>query len=644
MSRLTCLIVGLVCAVATATAQQSWTAKSPDGRIGVTVEQEGKRLYYNVSLNNRQILQRSPLGVVLKKQSGDVEQVVARTVGPGTTSYSLPLGKTASVKKAFNELQLRMETEVGDGMEVVFRLTNGGVAYAYRFDKPQTIEGELSGFAFPKATSAFLTPLAKAKSGWCETNPSYEDHYHIGCAVDSQSDYREGWVYPALFEVKNVGWVLLSESGTDADYVATHLSEAKSGLFKVEFPPADHNLPTDPAYAVQHRTSQTPWRIMVIGKSLNAIVETTLPDDFVTPQYAAEATYRPGLASWSWLVYDDGHTTYEGTKEFIDMAAALRLPYCLIDALWDVQIGRDKVEELARYAQSKGVDILLWYNSNGNWNAAPQTPKNLMNTKDVRRSELAWLQKIGVKGIKVDFFGGDKQASMQLYEDILQDANDFGIAVTFHGCTLPRGWSRMFPNFVTAEAVMGQEFCKWDQQNENLRPQHCTVLPFTRNAVGPMDFTPVVLNEFLGNEDGKGARRTTTAAFELALPVILQSPITHLGIVPKNLDEYPSYVWDYISNLPTVWAQTRLLSGYPGKDVVVAREKDGAWYVAGINGENRAKDLTVDLSLLPKGKSFQLLTTDSANLNKVKEQIVGRENGSLKVHLASHDGFVLICR
>ncbi len=644
MNKLICLIVGLVCAVATATAQQSWTVKSPDGRIGVTVEQEGKRLYYNVSLNNQPILQRSPLGIVLKNQVGDVAQVEAKAVSPGTTSYSLPLGKTASVKKSFNELQLRMETEAGDGMEVVFRLTNGGVAYAYRFDKPQTIEGELSGFAFPKATSAFLTPLAKAKSGWCETNPSYEDHYQIGCSINSRSDYREGWIYPALFEVKNAGWVLLSESGTDADYVATHLSEAKDGLFTVAFPPADHNLSADPANAVQHRSLQTPWRIMAIGETLNAIVETTLPEDFVMPEYAAKADYRPGLATWSWLVYNDGHTTYEGTKEFIDLAAELRLPYCLIDALWDVQIGREKMEELARYARSKNVDLLLWYNSNGNWNSAPQTPKDLMNTKEARRKELAWLQKIGVKGIKVDFFGGDKQSGMQLYEDILKDANDYGVAVTFHGCTLPRGWDRMFPNFVTAEAVMGQEFCKSDQKNEDLRPQHCTVLPFTRNAVGPMDFTPVVLNEYLGETAGQGAKRATTAAFELALPVVLYSPITHLGIVPDNLKEFPSFVWDYISNLPTVWNRTKLLSGYPGKDVVVAREKDGAWYVAGINGENKAKDLTVDLSLLPKGKSFQLLTTDPANRNKVKEQTLGSGNSTLKVHLASHDGFVLICK
>jgi Glycoside hydrolase 97. len=243
----------------------------------------------------------------------------------------------------------------------------------------------------------------------------------------------------------------------------------------------------------------TPWR-MIVGDKLNKIVESTMATDLVKPKYEAKYDYKPGKASWSWLVLKDNNTTYEVQRQFIDMAAQLKFEYCLIDALWDTKIGREKMKELADYAKTKSVSLILWYNSNGKWNDADQTPKDKMAERNSRREEMKWMQSIGVKGIKVDFFGGDKQATMKLYEDILTDANDFDITVNFHGTTLPRGWERMYPNFVTAEAVKGMEFCTFGQEAESLRPQHACVLPFVRNTVAPMDFTPLILNPTLGEK------------------------------------------------------------------------------------------------------------------------------------------------
>ena len=636
---------GLSLLTGMAVAQNSWTVTSPDKQLVVTINNIGQELSYDVALKGKTILNSSPLGITTSRAAFTKGLTVASCseIEKETASYTLSMGKTSSVFTPLRNRTLTVKNAQGQTVDLLFKVSNNGFAYAYRFATPQTITGENSGFAIPANSKSFLTPLSKAKSGWCETNPSYEDHYQIGVSTDNPSDYGQGWIYPALFETPDHNWILLSETGNDRNYVATHLSDAKNGVFSVSFPYPDHNLADEPTSARQETATTTPWRIGIVGSSLQDIVRSTFSADIVKPIFQPSETYKPGMASWSWLVYDDSYTTYEGTKAFIDLAAHLKLPYCLIDALWDIQIGRDKMKELASYARSKGVALSLWYNSNGKWNTAPQTPKDKMIDPKIRRSEMKWLKELGIKCIKVDFFGGDKQSSMRLYEDILRDANDYGIGVVFHGCTLPRGWDRMYPNFISAEAVMGQEFCKYDQRNEDLRAQHCTVLPFTRNVVAPMDFTPTVLNARLGKKPTEGSVRQTTAAFELALPVIFYSPVTHLGIVPKNLMEFPSFVWEYISKLPTVWDSTMLLSGYPGKDVIISRTaKGGATYIAGINGEDKTKTIRINLPVLSGTTSVQVIRTPKTDRNQVQLETVALQDGQISIELQPKDGFIVL--
>ena len=522
------LIVLLSFFVETKAQNTQWTMYSPDRNIALCVMFQNSQLFYSINLNSKCLVKESPLGVTLEHFdfSKNIDAVLAGNVFSGKYEYENEIGKKKSVETDYNGCSFMVKNTAGMTMNVLFRVTNGGVAFSYQFDRPSVVLSENTGFSIPVSAKAFLTPLATAKSGWCKTNPSYEDHYHFNVSVDLKSDYGNGWVFPALFNVEDVGWVLLSETGTDSNYAACHLSEATSGLFKVEFPTNEHNLLSDPVYVVQKDMTQTPWRVIIVGNGLDDIVESSLMNDLVRPVYDATAAVKPGLATWSWLIYDDSMTSFEGMKSFIDMAATLGLPYSLIDCNWDVLIGRDNVEQLAKYADSKGVDLLLWYNSNGNWNDAYLTPLDKMNNRITRLEEMAWLKKIGVKGIKVDFFGGDKQNGMKLYEDILRDANYYGLYCIFHGCTLPRGWERMYPNYVTSEAALCLEFSKMAQINEDKRPMHCTVLPFTRNVVAPMDYTPVCLNEYFSPKKGLGVQRRTTVAFELALPVIFYSPIT----------------------------------------------------------------------------------------------------------------------
>lgn len=636
------LLISFILAFGCVSAKE-YTLASPDGQLKVVVADDGG-LHYSAAYKGTAALLRSPLGIYRDDVAYGASPQAISSVLPlvsGRTTYDNRRGKCSHVDKPYVE----QEFAVAAGLySVVFRVYNQGFAFAYRLmghGSNVKVYGEATGFAYPSAAKAFLTQMAKAKSGWEHTNPSYEDPYHIDVPVQETSEHRQGWVFPALVHHDGI-WTLLSETGTTAHYVGCHLTEAPDGVFRIAFPEEGHNLASDPTWAQLAVPAQTPWRMVVVSDDLADIACTTLADDLVEQQYAATVTAQPGKAAWSWLFYGDSKTTCEGTIEHIDLAARLGFPYCLVDAQWDQQIGRDAMARLADYARTKNVRLMLWYNSNGKFNTAPQTPMNRMDTPSARKAEMAWLKKIGVAGIKVDFFGGDKQSGMQLYDDILRDANDAGLLVVLHGTTLPRGWQRMYPAFANAEAVMGQEFCRGEKDKEAMRPRHSTILPFVRNAVAPMDFTPVVLGQKLG-PNGWESVRSTKVGFELALPVVFFEPMSHYGITPDDIQRFPDYVWSYFKSVPTVWDETRLLSGYPGRDVVMARRSGKKWYVAGINGEPVGKDLQLNLSQLGKPTKAMLFSTSPSQRNAVeaKKLRLGRQ-AVVGVHLSANDGFVMM--
>jgi alpha-glucosidase len=636
--RIICLIVfAQIIAFARAA---SFLIGSPDGRLKVTVS-DNVTFSYNVTLGNDTVVYSSPLGIYRDDYTYPREDKITKAsdVTSGKSSFTTNKGKKAVVNDDYNEREFYVD---GSGYSVVFRVYNDGVAFAYRLSGNGTVTviGENSGFRFAPDSRAWLSQLAKAKSGWAKTNPSYEDHYHADVPIAELSDHRQGWIYPALVKTGKY-WSLITESATDNKYAATHLSEAIDNTFMVDFPHADQNMRYDPSFVKTPAGFILPWRIVIISDKISDIVQSTIVDDVATPVATSESIFTPGKASWSWLVMNDTYTTPEGTRQFIDMAADLHFQYCLIDAAWDRQIGRDGIVKLVKYAAERNVKLILWYNSLGKWNEAYCTPMNLMNSKNVREKEMQWLKDIGIAGIKVDFFGGDKQNAMALYEDILRDACKYGIMVDFHGCTVPRGWSRMYPAFMTAEAVRGQEFCKGEQANEDERPHHCAILPFTRNVVSGMDFTPVVLRPFLGEDGKSGSRRSTTTAFELALPIIFHSPLTHFGLTPTDIAKQPEAVKDYFRQLPTQWDDIKLLYGTPGHDVVIARLSNGKWWIAGINGENKEKTINVDLSTFGMSRKAVIITTQSDTQNVDVKPLGKNHNKTLQINLKGNDGFVI---
>ena len=487
------------------------------------------------------------------------------------------------------------------------------------------VKQEATGFAFPDGTTTFLCPQSKPMGGFARTSPSYETSYTAD-DVAGKNGWGEGYTFPCLFRNGDNGWVLVSETGVNGGYCASRLLGHKGGVYTIGFPQegeANGNGTVSPGIALP---GETPWRTITVGKTLAPIVETTVPFDVVKPLYPAKGEYTYGRGSWSWIIGMDGSTNYKEQLRYIDFSAVMGYQSVLVDALWDKQIGRDKIEELAKYGKDKGVALYLWYNSNGYWNDAPQTPRGIMDNAIARRKEMKWMQSIGIRGIKVDFFGGDKQMTMQLYEDILSDANEYGLLVIFHGCTLPRGWERMYPNFASSEAVLASENLHFSQGSCDHEAFNATLHPFIRNTVGSMDFGGSALNKYYNVDNApRGSRRVTSDVYALATAVLFQSPVQHFALAPNNLTDSPSWAIDFMKEVPTTWDEVRFIDGYPVKYVILARRHGDKWYIAGVNAQKETLKLKVNLPMFSNGEKVRLFSDDKALQGGVKQIEIGKK-------------------
>ena len=545
-------------------------------------------------------------------------------------TYELASIKKSKVHYVANEAVFSFTQQGKTIYDVIFRISNNDVAFKYRmYPQGETlscvIKKEATGFAFPDGTTTFLCPQSKPMGGFARTSPSYETSYTAD-DVAGKNGWGEGYTFPCLFRNGDNGWVLVSETGVNGGYCASRLLGHKGGTYTIGFPQegeANGNGTVSPGIALP---GETPWRTITVGKTLAPIVETTVPFDVVKPLYQAKGEYTYGRGSWSWIIGMDGSTNYKEQLRYIDFSAAMGYQSVLVDALWDKQIGRDKIEELAKYGKNKGVALYLWYNSNGYWNDAPQTPRSIMDNAIARRKEMKWMQSIGIRGIKVDFFGGDKQMTMQLYEDILSDANEYGLLVIFHGCTLPRGWERMYPNFASSEAVLASENLHFSQGSCDNEAFNATLHPFIRNTVGSMDFGGSALNKYYNADNApRGSRRVTSDVYALATAVLFQSPVQHFALAPNNLTDAPSWAIDFMKEVPTTWDEVRFIDGYPGKYVILARRHGDKWYIAGVNAQKETLKLKVNLPMFSNGEKVRLFSDDKALQGGVKQIEIGKK-------------------
>ena len=622
---------------------------SPDGKLVVTVADMDGRPSYSVSYDNVLFLKPSPLGMIAN--IGDFSSGMSLEKNVSTNkideTYELASIKQSKVRYVANEAVFSFTQQGKTIYDVIFRISNNDVAFKYKiYPQGETlscvVKQEVTGFAFPDGTTTFLCPQSKPMGGFARTSPSYETSYTAD-DVAGKNGWGEGYTFPCLFRNGDNGWVLVSETGVNGGYCASRLLGHKGGVYTIGFPQegeANGNGTVSPGIALP---GETPWRTITVGKTLAPIVETTVPFDVVKPLYPAKGEYTYGRGSWSWIIGMDGSTNYKEQLRYIDFSAAMGYQSVLVDALWDKQIGREKIEELAKYGKDKGVALYLWYNSNGYWNDAPQTPRGIMDNAIARRKEMKWMQSIGIRGIKVDFFGGDKQMTMQLYEDILSDANEYGLLVIFHGCTLPRGWERMYPNFASSEAVLASENLHFSQGSCDHEAFNATLHPFIRNTVGSMDFGGSALNKYYNADNApRGSRRVTSDVYALATAVLFQSPVQHFALAPNNLTDAPSWAIDFMKEVPTAWDEVRFIDGYPGKYVILARRHGDKWYIAGVNAQKETLKLKVNLPMFSNGEKVRLFSDDKALQGGVKQIEIGKKQ-ELQLAIPCNGG-VLITR
>ena len=605
---------------------------SPDGKLVVTVADMDGRPSYSVSYDNVLFLKPSPLGIIAN--IGDFSSGMSLEKNVSTNkideTYELASIKQSKVRYVANEAVFSFTQQGKTIYDVIFRISNNDVAFKYKmYPQGETlscvVKQEATGFVFPDGTTTFLCPQSKPMGGFARTSPSYETSYTAD-DVAGKNGWGEGYTFPCLFRNGDNGWVLVSETGVNGGYCASRLLGHKEGVYTIGFPQegeANGNGTVSLGIALP---GETPWRTITVGKTLAPIVETTVPFDVVKPLYSAKGEYTYGRGSWSWIIGMDGSTNYKEQLRYIDFSAAMGYQSVLVDALWDKQMGRDKIEELAKYGKDKGVALYLWYNSNGYWNDAPQTPRGIMDNAIARRKEMKWMQSIGIRGIKVDFFGGDKQMTMQLYEDILSDANEYGLLVIFHGCTLPRGWERMYPNFASSEAVLASENLHFSQGSCDNEAFNATLHPFIRNTVGSMDFGGSALNKYYNADNApRGSRRVTSDVYALATAVLFQSPVQHFALAPNNLTDSPSWAIDFMKEVPTTWDEVRFIDGYPGKYVILARRHGDKWYIAGVNAQKETLKLKVNLPMFSNGEKVRLFSDDKVLQGGVKQIEIGKK-------------------
>lgn len=638
----------LILLITLAVPAQTTTVTSPDKNTTVTFSLKEGKASYNIVNNGKILIEDSPLGVIAN-------------IGDFCNNLTFVDFKTSVVDKKYtqekikklsnhyiaNQLICNVTNSKGNAMQFVIQVSNNNVAIKYNFPKNKevgsmVINKECTGFKFPQHTTTFITPQSDAMVGWKRTKPSYEEEYTNDEPVGTKSKFGHGFTLPSLFHVGNDGWVLICETGVDSKFCGSRLSDPDdNGIYSIAYPMPEENNGNGSSAPGIALPGSTPWRTITVGSDLKPIVETTIPWDLVEPLYLSENSYKYGRGTWSWILWQDDSINFEDLKKYIDLAKEMDYQYALVDNWWDTNIGKEKIKELVKYAQSQGVDIFLWYSSSGYWNDIVQGPINCMDNPIIRKREMKWMKELGVKGIKVDFFGGDKQETMRLYEAILSDADDNGLMVIFHGCTIPRGWERMYPNYVGSEAVLASENMIFSQNFCDYEAFASTLHPFVRNSIGCMEYGGVFLNKRMHKSNNRGNIRRTTDCFQIATAIIFQNPIQNFALAPNNLTDANPLMLDFMKSVPTTWEDTKFIDGYPGKYSIIARKSGDKWYIAGINAQKSAIKVKLNLDMLG-AKKKAIIYNDDKKLNPTMSEISTDKNSSLSLTIQPEGGFVIV--
>ena len=573
MKRILCFIFGC-CLTLSATAQQS-----PNGKISITPYNKGLCVNYG----QQKVLLIPTLGY-----EGYSSKVELSFKGDVTDDYRMLSGKRLHCTNQAREY----EAKLSENLRLVLRLYNDGVAFRYVFSglRNQVLPKEQTTFLIPEGTKRWMQQWTEAYESFFPLTTTYkvEPIPSFSGIFKSAEGYNNRWGYPALISPAEDVFVLLSEANIERRQSASCLYNDGENFRVV---PDKNDVRVSGIW-------RSPWRVAIIG-SLGDVVESTLITDVSSPNKLLDTSWiHPGVVSWIYWAYNHGSNDYQIIKKYVDMAVTLKLPYVLIDAEWDEMKDGKTIEEAVAYATSQGVKPLIWYNSSVGWVDGAPGPKFRLNKPEDREREFAWCEKIGVAGVKIDFFSGDNQMNMDYCIDLLECAARHHLLVNFHGATIPRGWQRTYPNLLSTEGVYGAEWYNNVPTFTAQAARHNATLPFTRNVIGPMDYTPCAFSD-------SQHPHITSKAHELALTVLFESGLQHLADKPESYLAQPQAVQDFFTELPTVWDETRFVSGCPGKSAVLARRFGHSWYVAGINGLDEAQTFSLDLSFIKPSDRIQ---------------------------------------
>jgi hypothetical protein len=619
--------------------ERRFTVESPSGEIAFVLSLEGAAPTYSVERGaagaRSAVLQPSPLGLTLERD---------KVFGPGLSflgagaptsideTYTLPHGKRKTSRHRARQQTFQLQANQRR-MDLTVRVADDGVAFRYEFPVAGgsvTLQSEETGFKVPSGSTAWIAGQQPPD----RYSPAYEDFF-VETASGTSAPTPSGWAFPALFKIDGgKHWLLISESGVNETHCGSRLAaEAKDGLYRIRMPEAGEGMGVGAIEPSAETPWALPWRVLIVGGSLAKVVESTLINDVAPPTKMTDLSWiRPGRASWSWWSDDDSPKDEAKLKAFVDFGSEMGWEYSLVDANWNF-MPEGTIPRLAEYAKAKNVGLLLWYNSGGPHNDVTEAPRDRMHRRDVRRQEMARLKEWGIKGIKVDFWHSDKPDRIAQYVDILKDAADYQLMVNYHGCTIPRGWSRTYPHLVGMEAVLGAEQYKFREKYPERAPWHNIVLAFTRNVIGPMDYTPVTFTD-------KKYPRLTTNAHELALAVVFETPVLHLADSVTSYRALPEAAQAYLKAVPSVWDETRLLSGDPAVRAVFARRSGQDWFLGGLNGQTTPQAYELDLGFLGEGAYALDLITDGAEPRTIASESRAVKRGqTVKIAMLPRGGF-----
>jgi alpha-glucosidase len=632
--------IALILGACTTTPKDHWTLTSPDKNMEVSIKlADDGSLSYTLTNESRTVIETSPLGIVFEEtgfESGLVFQTI-EILKEQTDSYTMLTGKQKENNPAWNELQLEFTNVDNKPIKINFRLFDTGLAFNYEFtgptDESYTLTREATGFKIPSGGHGWMHPYDTI---W-QWAPGYETYFEHKLPVGTPSPLnKNGWAFPMLFHT-GADWVLITDADMPEGYVGMMVDgNPKDGLYTLILPNEDEAMGvcgSQPTLSIPFRT---PWRLAITGNHPGVVLESNMVFDLSTPNTLKDISWiRPGRSSWSWWSESDSPRDYNRMKQFIDFTKEMGWEYFLVDANWNEMKGGN-LQQLTAYANSIGVDILVWYNSGGPHNVVTEAPRDLMHHREARRAEFEKISNWGVRGIKVDFFQSDKYCIMQQYHDILKDAADFHILVNVHGSTIPRGWERTYPNLMSMESVRGAEVYKFGSDFPQRAPVHNTILPFTRNAIGLMDYTPVTFSN-------STYPKMTTHGHELALAVVFESGIQHFADSDHSYRSQPDYVVDYLKEVPVTWDETRYVAGLPGEYVVIARRKGDVWYMSGISGLENSFTAEVTLSFLPSGNYTMNLIADGNTGSEFSFSSFDTIGGqSVTINIAPRGGFASV--